>query len=322
MKIRFLSLLLIIVGIIIVSGCVDKEAHPSFKDPEKLNRSIFYPYAVQDQKPTHDIREATSHLDRNIEKSERVSKRVKERIQHYKEEGKDVSKLETLLEKHNFYLEEAKKYRALADAVDDEENNNSITNSGVENSFSENTRVEYLIKSQKNMMETNIVLKDIFNEFQRMKPGSAELNSTSKLNASGDGVVTLFGNFTLNLHLEEGELAISHLSPDSVINITGDYVFEDNDKVEEHDEMWDNVRNYRINSADINISGLEKTLQLRGVNITLDASNGDGTAIFLGNGTYSIQNAGIVKEQKWADLSFKTERKRHHKHGHDDVNKR
>jgi hypothetical protein len=325
MKLRFLSLLLIIAGNIIVSGCVDKEAHPSYKDPENMDRSIFYPYTDQDKESIHNLRDATSHLDRNIEKAERISNRVEERIQHYKQEGKDVSKLEILLEKYNLSLKEAKKYRALADAADYEENSSSISNSGVENSFSENTssentRIEYLIKSQKNMMETNVVLKEIFNEFQRMKPGSAELNSTSKLYASGNGIVTLFGNFTLNLHLEEGELTISHLSPDSVTNITGNYVFEENDEIEERDEVWDNVREYEINSADINISGSEKTVQLRGINITLNASNGDGTAIFLGNGTYIIDNAGTIKEHKWADLSFKKERKHHHKHGHNDDN--
>ena len=45
MKIKFLSLLLILAGIIVISGCVDREAQPlTSKAPENLYRSIFYPY--------------------------------------------------------------------------------------------------------------------------------------------------------------------------------------------------------------------------------------------------------------------------------------
>ena len=120
-----------------------------------------------DSEPVHNLRDATFLLDRNIEKAEVISTRLEEGIQHYKAEGKDVSKLEALLEKYNLLIEEAKKYRALADAAVDEENNSSITNSDLENCSSENTRREYLIRSQKSMIQANIVLKEIFDEFQR-----------------------------------------------------------------------------------------------------------------------------------------------------------
>jgi hypothetical protein len=333
MKIRFLCLLLVIAGIIVISGCVDKETQPlTSKAPENLYRSIFYPYTGfpddagpempyvhsngpserPGYEPSHNLRDATSLLDRNIEKAEKLSLRLEEGVQHYKAEGKDVSELEALLEKYNFLIEEAKKYRNLADAAVYEENSSSIKNSGLENNTSENTRVEYLIMSQKSMMEANNVLRDIFNEFQRQMPGSAEVNSTSKLNASGEGMVSLFGNFTLMLHLEEGDLVIPYLSPDSEINVTGDYVFE------EDNEMQDGLLLYHINSADVKISGSRKTVQLRGVNITLNVSNGEGSAVFLGNGTYRIENAGIIKEQKWANPPFPKEGTNHHKHDHDE----
>ena len=46
MKIKFLSLLLILAGIILISGCVDREDQPlTYKAPGDLYRSIFYPYA-------------------------------------------------------------------------------------------------------------------------------------------------------------------------------------------------------------------------------------------------------------------------------------
>ena len=131
----------------------------------------------------------------------------------HKAEGKDVSKLEDLLVKYNLLVEEAKKYRSLADTAVDEENNSSIMNSDLENYSSENTKREYLIRSQKSMIQANIVLKEIFNEFQRLMPGSEEINKTSRLSAAGDGKVSLIGNFTLNLHLERGDIAIPDLSP-------------------------------------------------------------------------------------------------------------
>ena len=67
--------------------------------------------------------------------------------------------------------------------------------------------------------------------------------------------------------------------------------------------MQDDVlRMYHIHSADVKISGSRKTVLLRGSNITLTAADGEGYAVFLGNGTYRIEDAGeIIKEQNWAD---------------------
>ena len=138
MKIKFLSLLLIFAGIILISGCVDREAQPlTYKAPGDLYRSIFYPYTglpdhggpempgVHPHDPFHKghhpdsesiqtLRDATSLLDSNIEKAEIISTRLEEGIQRFKAEGEDVSRLEALLGEYNRLLEEAKEYRALA----------------------------------------------------------------------------------------------------------------------------------------------------------------------------------------------------------------
>lgn len=325
MKIKFLSLFLIFTGIIIISGCVDTEAHPlplSCRAPENLYRSIFYPYTgLMDHRSSeisgpgvpevhphdphgglgcefvHSLSDATFLLDINIEKAGTISARLEAGIKQYKAGGKDVSRLEALLEKYNLLVEDAKKYRTLADADVLEGNNSSITNSYLENCSSENTRREYLIRSQKNMMQANSVLKEIFNEFRRLMPGSEEINNTSRLSAAGDGKVSLIGNFTLNLHLEKGDILIPDLSPDSEIHIAGDYVFE------EKTEMRDDVlRLYHIHSADVIIFGSRKTVLIRGSNITLNATDGEGYVVFLGNGTYRIEDTGgMVKEQNWAN---------------------
>jgi hypothetical protein len=335
MKIRCLSLLLIIAGIIIISGCVDREAQPlNSKAPENLYRSVFYPYAgLRDHggpempdahhhfsegpgcESVHTLRNATFLLDRNIEKAEIISTRLEAAIQHNKAEGKNVSRLETLLKEYNLLVEEAKKDRSLADAAVYEENNSSITNSDLENVSSGNNKRDYLIRSQKSMLQANIVLKEIFNEFQRLMPGSEEINNTSRLSASGDGKVSLIGNFTLNLHLENGDIAIPDLSPDSEIYITGDYIFE------EKTEMQDDVlRLYHIHSADAKISGSRKTVLLRGSNITLATAEGEGYVVFLGYGTYRIEDAGgIIKEQSWAN-PFPTGGMNPDKYGPDEKN--
>ncbi len=315
MKIKFILLLLILAGIIVISGCVDAETQPpTYKAPEYLYRTIFYPYAGllhgegmhhRDPPPdgfnpgpesTHTMRDAASLLDRNIEKAEAISIRLETEIQHYKAEGKDVSRLETLLEEYNLLVGEAKQYRALADTAAGEENSSSITDS--ENGSSESTEREYLIRSQKSMIQANHVLKDIFDEFQHLMPGSEELNSTSRLTAAGDGKAILMGSFTLDLHLGEGEMAILDLSRDSEIDIKGDYTFE-----EKHDRQ-DKVRLYNIRSADVKISGSRKTVLLNDENITL-VTDGEGYAAFQGNGTYRVEEAGgTVKEENWATPFF------------------
>lgn len=321
MKIKLLTLLLVVGGIIMISGCVDSEKQPlPSKIQVSLYRSIFYPYAglLDNRSPQtlgvpspdflpsqpgsesmNNLSDATSLLDRNIQKADMASLRLEAGIQRQKVEGKNVSKVEALLERYKLLVEEAKKYRALADKVVAEENNSSVERTDLEDSSSENLRREYLIKSQNCMIQANEVIKEIFEELQHLMPGSEELNGTSHLSASGDGMVNLMGNFTLSVHLEEGEMAVPDLSPDSEIYIKGNYTFE------EKTDMHGEVRLYHIHSADVRISGSRKAVMLRGQNITLTA-DGEGYAAFLGNGTYSIEDAGeIKKEQNWAHPLFR-----------------
>lgn len=303
-----------------ISGCVDsKKQPPTSKDEDSLYRSIFDPYVgfldhrnsqmpgtpPPDSVPPqsgpasmHNLSDATSLLDRNIQKADITIMRLEDGIPRQKAEGKDVSRVESLLEEYKLLVEEAKKYRALAAKTVAEENNSSIMNSNLENRSSENLEREYLIESQNYMIQANGVLKEIFKELQHLRPGSEELNGTSHLKATGDGMVNLMGNLTLNLHLEEGEMAIPNLSQDAKLYIKGDYVFE------EKNDMHGRMRLYHIHSADVKISGSRKAVMLRGKNITLTA-DGEGYITFLGNGTYSIEDAGGIKrEQKWAPPFF------------------
>jgi hypothetical protein len=321
MKFKFLSLLLILAGIIVISGCVDEEVQPSTSGaPECLYRVIFCPYAgpldcegpgmpgmhppsppdgpYPGYESVHNLREATFLLDSNIEKAEIISMRLESGIERYKAEGEDVGRLEALHEEYNLLVEEAKQYRALADTATGEENNSSVTSSDAYNGSSEDMKREYLIRSQESMIQANHVLKDIFDEIQFLMPGSEELNSTSRLSAAGEGKAILMGSFTLNLHLEKGKMAIGDLSSDSEIDIEGDYTFE------EKTDMHDKVRLYDINSADVKVSGSSKTVLLSNENITLTA-DGEGYAAFQGNGTYSVEEAGeTVKEGSWAKPFF------------------
>lgn len=324
MKIKFLSFF-ILAGIIIIPGCIDAKAQPlAFAASDNLYRSIFHPYVgllnhmgyhmpdvhPQDSFPKgphqgsesiHTLRDAASLLDRNIEKAEIISMRVEAGIQYQKAEGKEVSRLEALLEKYNFLVEEAKQYRALADKAVSDENNSSIMDSYPKSSSSENVEREYLIKAKNRLIQANYVLKEIFRESQHLMHGSEELNGTSRLSATGEGKASLMGSFALNLHIEEGEIAIPDLSLDSEIYITGNYAFEDKT------EMQGEVRLYHIHSADMKISGSRKTVLLRGQKITLTA-DGEGYVAFLGNGTYSIEDAGgIKKKQNWAHPFFMKE---------------
>ncbi|MHC1753864.1 MAG: hypothetical protein AB9861_00235 [Methanosarcina sp.] len=325
MKIKLLSLILILMGVIVISGCVDSQAQPStYKAPGDLYRSIFSPYAGllnkgnevpgvdigphgpppgmpdESQGSARSLRDAALMLDNNIEKAEAISARLESGVQYLREQGKDVSRLEALLEEYNSLVEEARNYRALAASSSGEENSSPEGNKNSEDgSPVESAEKEYLIKSQKSMIRANLVLKDIFDEFKRLMPGSGELNETARLSAKGEGRVTLIGGFNLNLHLQEGEIVIMEISPDSTVYVKGNYTLEIKEGRQE------NVLVYHIQSADVEISGSHKMLLLNGENITVEAADGEGYATFFGNGTYSIEDTGgIKKEEKWAVNSF------------------
>lgn len=301
-----------------ISGCVEESRIPisGYHTPGNLYKTIFSPSAGfldhgksemqgirshdlpqdrfgQGHESMHDLRNATSLLESNIEKAETISLRLKAGIERYKAEGEDVSRLEALFEEYNRLIKEAKQYRALAAVV--EENNSSIANSSqYNNSSKKELEIDYLIQSQKSMIQANWVLRDIFEELRSLTPGNEELNNTSRLISTGTGKAMFMGGFTLNMHLEKGDMIIPSLSNDSEIDIKGNYTFE------EKNDKHDKVHLYHINSADVKILGSQKNVLLAGENITLTA-DGEGYAAFQGNGTYSVEEAGkTVKEENWA----------------------
>jgi nitroimidazol reductase NimA-like FMN-containing flavoprotein (pyridoxamine 5'-phosphate oxidase superfamily) len=324
MKIKFLSfkllpLILILTGVLAASGCADSpQAHPiNYKYHGDLYRSIFYPYAgllkgdempgtcpqgpapgiPEDQDSSHSLQDAALMLAKNIVKAESISARLEPGVQYLRDQGKDVSRLESLLEEYNGLVEEAKYYLELAVSSSGKDESTAGTNNGSEDGSSvENIEKECLIQSQKSMIRASLVLKDIFDEFKLLMPGNEELNETDFLSAAGEGRVTLMGSFDLKLHLEEGEIAV--MSPDSVIIIEGDYVLEIKEGRPE------NIFVYHIRSADLEVSGPRKTLLVSGENITVEA-DGEGYASFLGNGTYIVEDAdGMKREEQWAVDSF------------------
>ena len=60
-------------------------------------------------KSVHNLKNATSILDRNIEKAEIISMQLKAGIKHHKEKGMNVDRLEILLLQYDHLIEKAKK---------------------------------------------------------------------------------------------------------------------------------------------------------------------------------------------------------------------
>ncbi|AKB25260.1 hypothetical protein MSMTP_1791 [Methanosarcina sp. MTP4] len=319
MKFKYLLLLLILAGMIVTSGCMDAEAQPLiYKAPANLYRSIFFPYAgllnqegpeipggyqypydssyterppsgnVNHENPLQgspsSLRDATALLDSNIDKAEDIAMRIELGIKYFQADGQDIGRLQELFEEYTRLIEEAKQYRELADSAAGEENDYV-------------TQREHLVRSQESMMQANLVLKKIFEEFQHLMPGSARINEIDRLSAEGSGKAVLSGSFTLNMHLENGVLAVLELSPDSAVYIKGAYRFEE--QTEDHHTVF----LYYIQSADIEIPGSRKAVLLNAENISLTASEGKGQATFFGNGTYTIEDAGGMKEEEkiWAN---------------------
>lgn len=260
--------------------------NPYFDDPERS------PYTGM---PEMDLERATLMLDENIKKAEMISTRLEGGIRQLREDGKDVSKLEALLEEYNGLMGEAKQYRKLADEAYDSVDNGTALSENLQNPVNaEKTGRDYLIGSQKKMMAANRVLENMFREFHHVTPGTEELDETEKLTAQGSGVAVLSGSFRLEMHLENTGLIIKEMTPDSAIYIKGDY------EIEEISEMGRKVPAYIISSADVEITGTHKTVMLKSENISLTVREGWGYTSLFGNGTYSIENEeGLKQEKNW-----------------------
>lgn len=340
MKIRFLLLLLIFAGLIVVAGCTNVQARPLIPEkPGELYIDICYPYNFMENGDLHvkvyqsglffknsypeagasnNLENATLMLDRNIQKAENTSVKLEAGIQRYKAEGKNVSSLESSLKEYKLFIEKAKEYRANANTSNSSSNfsntswesdkrkssyfftcinpSNNLTNCSCRNVEREN-----LVKSQDSMLQANNVLENLFEEFQNLTPGDQELNNTSRLLAAGKGRGLLIGNFTLKMHVENGELAIPEFSPDSEINIEGNYTLEK--KNDTNGEM----RIYRIQNANVKISGSDKTIMLKGTNLSINA-NGEGYSDFVGMGKYRVEDSGgIPAEDLWEPPFFTEE---------------
>lgn len=316
MKIKYIFLLFILAGIIIINTCcADAETQPFTSiNPQNLYRSIFFPYIgllnpgangatggysdfypdkTQLEDLSHErvedtmaLRDAAALLDINLEKAGEISQRLKFEIQKLQERGENVTRLQELSGEYIRLIDEAKHYRELADSASRGENVNM-------------TQREYLVSSQKSMIQANIVLKEIFDELQSFMPGTEQLNESFQLSAEGKGRVILVGSFALNAHLENGVMVIMDSPSTSVIYLKGNYTFE------EQKEGPRTVLLYNIRSADIKIPSSFKTVLLYAENISLTATEGEGTVTFFGNGTYAIEEAnGTKKDESWSSIAF------------------
>lgn len=313
---KYIFLFLILTGILVNPGCADAKSQPlTYNAPGELYMSIFFPYVgllspgahnmpegytqypYQDQpfsrdfteSPgqdySRDLREATGLLDSNIKKAEETSQKIEVGIQQLQAKEEDVGRLEELYGEYTSLIEDAKRYRELSISVSGEEP-------------VDETQVKYLVLSQNSMIQANFVLKEIFGEFQHRMLRTEQLNN-SRLNAEGSGRVILVGSFTLNAHLENGVMAILGLSSDSAIYIKGDYTFE------EQKEGTYNVLLYNIRYADIEIPGSSNTVLLNAEKISLEVADGKGSVTFLGNGTYTIEDAnGTKRAEDWTNISL------------------
>ena len=89
--------------------------------------------------PVHNLKNATSILDRNIEKAEIISMQIKAGMEHL-EEGMNVDSLDILLLQYDHLIEKAKKDRALASIASNKQNSSSFMNTNLENYPSENIK--------------------------------------------------------------------------------------------------------------------------------------------------------------------------------------
>ena len=315
MKIKYIFLSLIFAGIIIINTCcVNAEPFTSINQ-ENLYRSIFFPYLgllkpgtfgmpgeysypyvpdkmspkelnSNEHEDSEALKEATTLLDINLKKAVEISQRLESGIQELQDRGENVTKLQELAGEYVRLIDEAKNYRELADLASKEENCNM-------------TQRECLVNSQKSMIQANIVLKEIFDEFQHFMPETEQVNESFQLSAEGKGRVILAGNFALNAHLENGVMVIMDISSTSVVYIKGNYTFE------EQKEGPRSVFIYTIRSANIKIPNSFKTVLLNAENISLTATEGEGTVTFFGNGTYAIEGEnGIERDEDWPSISF------------------
>ena len=283
MKLRHFLLFTILVSMLAISGCIEKipvennrnENITANFDKQSHDPSFIFPgFQYLTSPPTIHPESSTfqptveKFINENLAKSETASQHLEMEITRLKEEGKDTSKLEKLLEEYRQLIENARTYKKLADEAD-----------------SDSDREKNLHEAANSIFMANEVMKQIFNEYLSFIPMHEKLDGTGKISLEGSGRVVLSGALNINMFVSDGWIYLTDYGGNTKVIIEGNY----SSKV--IPDRWNSV-SYSVENAGVDISTQRMLMVVSATNISLTA-DGHGEVVFFGNGTYYRDLAGM-----------------------------
>lgn len=235
----------------------------------------------------------TTFLEDNIAKSEAMAQRLDKTVSRLKAEGNDLEKLEKLVADYTSLVEDSRMYFEKANATDS-------VNGGGSTSQTTQERDEYFERSRESIMQSNLMLKDIFHELKPYLALHAKIPDGAKLSAEGTGTVVLSGDLDVDMTLADGKLSYVDFKDDVSVGMEDTIEPE----ITRMPDMKQELISYDNVTGSISLSGSRFIMELTGEDISLVAK-GSGEAELFGNGTYFIGNDSIPEmKQIWTPPLF------------------
>ena len=204
---------------------------------------------------------------------------VQEKINQLKENGQDVSDLETLLSKYNEHVVNAKADWELAK----NKFNEITTLQDADALFKEGK--DYLEAAHRDARYAYNQLQDIRTELEKKKLYKVDLGGTGSLHAEGKGIAELDGKGSVIASTDAlGTVTVVDREGDSKIETEGSGEAK---TIDDQTKQYSGYGKITVNGTDINV-------KVQGSELTMDAA-GTGTASMTGEGTYYIGPDGVPK---------------------------
>ncbi|WP_406660651.1 hypothetical protein V7O66_12555 [Methanolobus sp. ZRKC3] len=299
-----LILLLFLLSLVIASALVHQEdSRPHFEERRGEHgmypsRPLYDGHKIFDR-PFGAFLSPISHMDEmmiledNIIKAESIIPRLGEFITLLEGEGNDVERMEVLLHEYSLLVKDARLYFELANNSESPMPENGLQ-------MPDMTEQEYQELSRKSIMQSNMLLKNIFDEFKPYISGRIVHTENRSFIAQGSGMVMLSGAFDVNVSVLNGKMSYMDIKKDHHLK------FEDGREPQEitASDPRQKVVFYDNVSGNVTFSGSGYNLAVFGDNISL-SSRGTGGVQFFGKGYYYFTDTDEpIQKQLWVPSLF------------------
>ena len=298
MKKMPLVVLMVLISMVLISGLSDRDRHPvepgpyempnphsDYIDSELYGKALFY---VSDEKVKP--KDERGFLEDNIQKSDEIVPRLEASIEYLASEGNDVSEFEEMVTDYSSLVSEARSYLERADSAA---------------SISEEQR--YVSLSKKRMIQSDILLKNIFVFMRSHMPGPLLIYEGDSLDASGEGAIIMSGDLDINLGLSSGDISVVDFKGDAVIDdggLTGPEATRATLPMSTAKDPHLMI-SYMDVQGNVSIYGSGLTIAVMADSAILHAT-GIGEVQLHGYGSYYLENSSASTEGAWLSPIFET----------------